>query len=486
MQHLLQHIRSLGKTYPWFAWLFWAFFILYYAKRGIWFFDWDVAAVVLLGGMLLSTGMMVGLNRLTRSPQKSAIILTLGLLLFLFYGYIYFAMAFKTTWLAWMRHRYLLPLMGIVWLGVVVLVWRRKQRMDTLTKYLNTLFVVLIVWEGCLTVMSLVQSRGWWEKVHEQYIQLPKSPDRPDVPLNDQLPDIYHLMLDAHTSIGSLRKYWGYEDSSFVQGLVERGFFVAENGTSGYADTDNSMSAIYYLDYVPDWMSLTPDEPQASSTGRRCIRYGKQIQKLYQAGYNFRNLSPFDLLDDPALYHMTFLNLNNTTQYLSFTNAYTYAFYLVGQQQYYRHTERIIDSLWASRDYAVPTYTYAHFFMPHQPFYYDRAGNFVPDQLAAMDPKDAYLEQTIYTQSLMLQTIDSIRQVTGPEAIILLHGDHGFRNLEDPAEDMTTLFALYLPSQSYQTLHDSLNIVNSFRIINQEIFGEPLELLPHKVVGTIR
>lgn len=484
MNRFLSYLRSLGRDYPWYLCLFWGFFVLYHSKVAVWFFDWGVGISVILVGCLLSVGLTFLLSRWTDPWPRAALMVTISLFLFLFYGYLYYGLAFQTSWFSWMRHRYLIPLLGLSWIAMMFLLVRSRREMKTLTRYLNSLFLLLVLWEGGLTILNLIRSRDWWQSVHEKYIYQ----NAMKTESKDTYPDIYHLMLDAHTSIASLDRYWGYRDTSFVAGLRERGFFVAEQARSGYADTDNSMSAVFALDYVPDWMALTQNGPQASSIGRRAIRYGKQIQILHEAGYQIRNLSPFDLRENKALYHMTFLNLNHTLQQLSFTNLYTYAFYLVGQQQYYRHTEAMIDSLQRKKQSLGPTYTYAHFFMPHQPFYYDRYGTFYPQEIPNLSPKEAYLEQTIYTQQLILETIDSLRHHAGPEAIILLHGDHGFRNLElqDKAEDLTTLFAVYLPSQEYGMLDDSLNIVNGFRILNHEVFGDPLELLPHREVRGIR
>ena len=72
--------------------------------------------------------------------------------------------------------------------------------------------------------------------------------------------------------------------------------------------------------------------------------------------------------------------------------------------------------------------------MPHWPYYYDSHGKEV--KLEAADDshkldKKAYIEYLMYVNKKLLELIDYIKRVSAKPPIIVLMGDHGFRQFTD-------------------------------------------------------
>ena len=144
-----------------------------------------------------------------------------------------------------------------------------------------------------------------------------------------------------------------------------------------------------------------------------------------------------------------------------------------------------------------PTFTFAHFTLPHPPYVFDAQGNYVTADQWRAGPDEAYLDQLKYTNTAMLQMID--RLMAGPDEtdpIVVIQSDEGphparLEADEDAFEwpDATDaelggkfriLDALYLPGESPDAHLESFTPVNTFRIVFDRYFGADLALLPDR------
>ena len=144
-----------------------------------------------------------------------------------------------------------------------------------------------------------------------------------------------------------------------------------------------------------------------------------------------------------------------------------------------------------------PTFTFAHFTLPHPPYVFDAQGNYVTADQWRAGPDEAYLDQLKYTNTAMLQMID--RLMAGPDEtdpIVVIQSDEGphparLEADEDAFEwpDATDaelggkfriLDALQLPGESPDAHLESFTPVNTFRIVFDRYFGADLALLPDR------
>ncbi len=99
-----------------------------------------------------------------------------------------------------------------------------------------------------------------------------------------------------------------------------------------------------------------------------------------------------------------------------------------------------------------------------------------------MDAQDmkGYLGQTIYSRKMMIDIVEKIQRASEGKAIIIIHGDHGYRLLEGDEkmnEQFTVYKAIYFPDKNYSLFNDSISSVNTFRVVFNSQFGAKFELL---------
>jgi len=131
-----------------------------------------------------------------------------------------------------------------------------------------------------------------------------------------------------------------------------------------------------------------------------------------------------------------------------------------------------------------PRFIYAHFNMPHFPFYYDEHFQLRPekDLEADNDPRhvDSYAKYLPYTNQKLRELIDTIQKNTNRSAVIILMGDHGYRIKTadgDRSHYFKNLSAIYFPNGDYRLMTDSISTVNQFRAIFNSLYKQNLPLL---------
>jgi len=114
--------------------------------------------------------------------------------------------------------------------------------------------------------------------------------------------------------------------------------------------------------------------------------------------------------------------------------------------------------------------------MPHVPYFFNESGKMFNPKVSLTD-KQKYLAQLKFTNSLTLKTIIAIFSSTNKNTVIIIQGDHGYRNLNDvsalekSAEAHSLFYAFYTPSAFNPG--DSLKPVNTLNKIIEKINIQP-------------
>lgn len=321
------------------------------------------------------------------------------------------------------------------------------------------------------------------------------------------LPDIYYIILDGHARSDILTKYYEFDNSHFIANLKHIGFFVGNKSTSNYSQTLLSMAASLNMDYIDNLITL----PEGNSTDRgpllELIRNNKVQDVLYQHGYKsvvFKTgwagtddaftaditiIPPNELSEfDVNLLQMTPLGFifNNTWLYNSHKNA----------------IDNILDKLPTIPSIQSPTFTYAHILLPHPPFIYKRDGTYdPPDEAFRLNDatwkqdhdndidkyRELYIEQLLYVDAAILNTINDIIRNSESKPIIILQSDHGPGSLlyyDNPTNDalierQSILNAYYIPNNDtpLTTLYEHITPVNTFRVILNHLLGTNIDII---------
>jgi hypothetical protein len=314
-------------------------------------------------------------------------------------------------------------------------------------------------------------------------------------------PDIYLLLFDEYASSASLKERFNYDNKDLDNFLTDRGFHINVHSRSNYNFTPFSMASILNMSYlkgIKDPSACTLDDYAYCDN---LVRDDEVIKYLSYQGYDIVNYSVFELAGNPSKVEQTFLPLK--TKLITDRTLYRYLERDIGWLLYtgrfrikwlaektlLQHSEnnkRFVDLV--KKESALqsdkPKFVYAHFYMPHPPFFYDKFNN--KRELKAIYNQNSekyyqqYLDYIPYTNSKAKELINTIQQNTNNSAVIIFLGDHGFRYTTDPT-NLSNYFqnqnAIYFPDREYDSLHDSSSNVNEFRSIFNKLFDAGFPIL---------
>ena len=253
------------------------------------------------------------------------------------------------------------------------------------------------------------------------------------------LPDVYLIIADEYAGSKELTNIFSFDNSSFLDLLRQKGFFVANNSRSNYGFTTYSMASLLNMDY------LDLKRSQANKIDNlftlKLVCDNKLCTFFKETGYNVHNYSVFDingqftqeensfvpartklftsqtllnrLKDDVWLTVAKKLHLKSVVENSLFEN-------LKYNHQIFERTVKTINS----RD-TIPKFIYTHFELPHFPYYYDQNGNLYSN-VENIDPGDRakYIQYLRYTNTVLLKIVDEIIQSNKTPPVIILMSDH--------------------------------------------------------------
>ncbi|MDR3575011.1 MAG: hypothetical protein P4L50_14215 [Anaerolineaceae bacterium] len=319
-------------------------------------------------------------------------------------------------------------------------------------------------------------------------------------------PDIYYIILDAHTREDMLVKNFNYDNSDFVNGLQSLGFYVAKCAMSNYAQTRISLPSSLNMEYLQDNFPTSTTEEMFekviinSKVRAELEGMGYQTVSTENTHFDFTNaahyipepqnyflspyLHPFEamLLSDSALKLPIDLNPAFMKNFLSPVSAPVL--------DHYQIQTWIIGELPKLASYPSPKFVFVHVEVPHPPMVFNVDGSMLTDpgftDGGYVQPLNqdyyvrGYVDQVKFVDSRILQDMKEILANSKTPPVIIIQGDHG-----EPwginFDRMTILNAYYLPGLDYsKALYPSITPVNSFRVVFDQYFHGNFPLLPDK------
>lgn len=399
-----------------------------------------------------------------------------------------------------------LPVLLATWTGIAIaaafLLQKYRPPLNTTMKWLRAVAVVLLLFElvhytVILTTGKLVN----FEKKYRPPIALPQ-PDTTRV-----RPDIYYVIFDSYTNNRTLQKYFNYHNAALDSFLVQRGFYVASNSTSNYFFTQESVAGTLNMNYLP--MGASPESfyELIYFNGFRLIQGNPLWKFLYSDGYQVRNLSIFPLKDYPSRvrtvnWDFSDENLlsNRTLQNVLIPGLKKRFSKKSTRTQLDRDIDNSIQNLndiereignELDNDTGQPKFVFVHCAIPHSPYIFDSLGNKVSSVSGDAFNPTGYLNQYLFTGTVIRKMVSNIQQKSGRPALIIIQGDHGYRYFTGAAQQeagFAIFNAFYFPDGDYAELYPSISSVNTFRVVLNKYFGARLPILkdtsyiPHKWV----
>jgi len=435
--------------------------------------------------------------------RRAGLMTSLLLILFFTYGHVYQVVELKEIFgLNIGRHRYLIPLYAT--LGTIGL-WLFAKKIHE-ARYATRAFNVISLLLLLFPVVQILSFRVRLSSGEKAAQQLSNASMDYELVTSEYLPDIYYLVLDTYTREDALLRDFNFDNSNFLDGLRQRGFYVADCSRSNYGYTQGSITAALNLKYLPDlsedlsklglgmgdvWVLLK------QSTVRRKLEANGYQTVAFDTGYEWSQLrdadyyygvgnTPFSLETVTPFEAM----LLKSTGILIFTEFQSKLFVDRLKSINFPHAEYvqaqlfILEQLTTIPKIEDPTFTFAHILIPHGPYVFDPEGNIREDSgyyggdLAGPINEryliDGYTGEIQFVNSRMLEIVDQLLEKSNPAPIIVIHGDHGLRD----ENRFQILNAYYLPDDGSSMLYPQISPVNSFRVVFDTYFGTDLGLFP--------
>jgi hypothetical protein len=306
-------------------------------------------------------------------------------------------------------------------------------------------------------------------------------------------PNIYLLLFDEYSSSLSLQQEYGFQNDldSF---LSEKNFSVQRGSQSNYNFTPFSMASLLNMAYIRGIKNVQAVTPDDYSNSYLLIKQNEVMRFLDEQGYETRNYSIFDLAGHPTFVKQSFLPANTaliTDRTLFpalrkdigwiFFNSYPLKIFF---KDYFlkekRSNEKLIQlvKMTALEKSKQPVFVYAHFLLPHAPFFFDKHGNarnnkIVYAEFVGEAPITSYLDYVTYTNTRIKEMVNTILQ-NDPSSVMVLLGDHGYRriDLSTPKRLFQNLNAVYFPDRDYRSLYNTITNVNEFPLVLNKLFGQ--------------
>lgn len=442
---------------------------------------------------------------LLKDAPKAGVVISIFVVLFFSYGYVAvgienWGVTYKALWPIWVL---------IVVLSMYLVI-RTRRDLRKLTTILNVIAITLVI---IPTVNIAIQET--------KAASLDTNPGGnvgtyvTDLEETDALPDIYYIDLDRYASESTLKEFYSYDNSEFLDYLSSKGFYIASESKANYLKTHLSLASSLNMKYVNYLSEIVGEDSSDLDPFYEMLQDYEVWRFLKSKGYKYIHLGSWWEPTRKNEYADVNFNYWEVPQF-SMTLFKTTMFYAIALEnerlpnwlrapfiKEYRkaHWERILyqfDKLSEIPNMKEPTFVFAHLLVPHDPYIFDREGTY----LTLEDEKKRsrivnYVDQLIFTNSKVKALVDELLSNSEVPPIIILQSDEGphperyaldetnFKWEEateaELREKMGILSAYYLPNVDNSVLYPSITPVNSFRLVFNLYFDTNFELLPDRV-----
>ncbi|CAN5478947.1 hypothetical protein BH24ACT7_BH24ACT7_05020 [soil metagenome] len=465
--------------------------------------------VVVLG----STALLLVLGRLLlRDWLKAGVITSLLLLLAFSYGHVWRAIDGAPLTEAGGRDGWLLAVWGVLAVVGLVALWRAGGDLGGLTRVLNVVSVVLVALASVTLVTGMLRDRPPADVDIADGIEAAPIIATPAVAAaGTGLPDIYLLVFDRYGGERTLAGTYRWDNTGFLAGLEERGFYVAHDAHTNYPATAHSLAASLNLRYLDE---LT--ETAGPATGDwdpvySMVSDNEVSRFLDEAGYRQVQIpSWWEPTRDVAHADvtLTYDPLSEFSRALFDTTALQSAVVQLGLAADRVDPRRVawnrvrfqLEQITDVERGDQPTFVFAHVLLPHHPYVFDADGSFLTiEELDRFDVLERYVNQVRYANDEIYRIVDELLDVPADEQpIILVQSDEGPPPRPRPGapprpgddtpywltysdgqlrQKFGILNTFYLPGYDGAALYQQISPVNNFRVVLNVYFGTDLPLL---------
>jgi len=308
---------------------------------------------------------------------------------------------------------------------------------------------------------------------------------------NNVSPDIYHIILDEYTSSQVLQEDFQYDNSDFIEHLINSNFFVPSNPISNYPATEPFLYSTLNMQYLNN----TNLEKYDRLETERIITDNFVMKFLKQQGYKI--IVPYSGYGEPDKFLESDENpcsdvIFLKSRFLTVLSRTTIINYFIEKQ--IENELRYIQLCTLSelsdigKKYDVPVYALTHLLIPHAPYLFDKDGNAVTPQsnklkgIQGWNNPNGYLNEIQFINKKIESVTTEILSQSN-NSVIIIQGDTGSSILNNPDIDdyikkrLSILFAIHLPNGDKKIFPDTTTSANIYRVIFNNYFETNYEIL---------
>ena len=469
--------------------------------------DWSLIIVPMIIYFLISLPIYYLLARVFKSYNKSAIYTCLLLLIFYFFSAFHQWLGESvSSWLS--RYSILLSLLLVM---LILLFFNIKKSNRSFSKFIYqaNLISFLLCFAGLIQLGSKYITK--FELLNDQADPKKKLSTAYQSCDTCSKPDIYYILLDGYTNSSTLQKEFSFDNSSIENFLTANGFYIINGSRSNYNFTHMSMASVFNLNYLPYLDNSKTFYTKEFLQSYYTMYKNEWCRILRKEGYGIRNYSIFNIEGAPVqvtpfLTELSYRSVPGQTFFNKLNrdigwklNKLLYPTDRISKKgkeyiaKNIRRIEETFDGVLreTKQTNSSPRFVYAHFLLPHETFYFDSTGKRLPELYTIktqLNKKD-YVNQLSYTNKYIIEPlVDSIIKNNHRPAIIIIQGDHGYRNY--PPEQIDLEFgnfnAVFFPEKNYADFKTTHSSVNTFRIVLNNYFGQHLPLLKDSSINLMK
>ena len=323
---------------------------------------------------------------------------------------------------------------------------------------------------------------------------------------NENLPDVFFIILDMYPSNLVLDKYFGFDNKEFTNKLESLGFNVFPNSKSNYSRTSLSLASILNMEYIHRESDTVSNELTVANLNY-ILENGKVQNYFKKKGYNFywfeggylggkkEYASNEIFIPVPSTLYSRQESVDNDFLMYFINNSILSPFSerikIISVEIFRKRINNILLNLPVLAENKDYKFVFAHIMAPHPPFIFGENGEKIYYSESSMDKKATFINQLKYINKRMIDVLEKIVKTNnGRDKIIAIQGDHGTREILPNniyssrqnwvEEAFGNLNVIYFSDTNKNKKVKYYSPVNTFRFIFNEQFNENFKLLDDK------
>lgn len=433
--------------------------------------------------------------------HKVGIFTSLFLIFILFFGHIYNIVQYwhiNNFYLG--RLRFLFIFWILLFGSITYCVNRVKTNLNKITYLLNIISSVLVFY--FLFFIILFKFNGNSNTKISYFITDNNSNNDH---LNDTKPyrDFYYIILDGYANYVTLIDVYNFNNQSYIDYLINKGFYIGSRSRSNYAMTFLSLASSLNMNYINFMSQILGNESKDRRLCDQIIQNNKVVGFFKSIGYKYIQLD--------SGWESTSSNINADYNFIcksKFAWLNEFEIVLIKTTILRSLVEHFNLFDISSRERTLFTFSklselnkikgskfiFAHILCPHEPYVFGPNGEIVSknnerEEKSLEAEKQKYINQLIFVNKKIELLIEEILSQSNIPPVIILQADHGSgsfygnsESINHPSESnlkerMRIFNAYYLPGDSKKKFYDSISPVNTFRLIFNTYFHSNFQLL---------